>query len=87
MFLVNMLVNCFGGWTEEDSKPDLKKIESYPLSTRALAALEAKKAAEEAAARPSAPPLPTDATRDWGMMQTSPLEEGIRSHRICVAYL
>lgn len=87
MFLVNMLLNCFGGWTEEDSKPDYNKISTYPLSTRALAALEAKKAAEEAAARPSAPPLPTDRARDWGMVQTSPLEEGIRSHSIDVAYL
>jgi hypothetical protein len=85
MFLINMLVNCFGNFSEEDLHPDPKKIESYPLSTRALAALEAKKAADEAAARPTAPPLPSEEARYWGMMQLSPLEEGIRSHSIPVA--
>lgn len=82
MFLVNMLVNCFGNFSDEDLRPDPKKIESYPLSTRALAALEAKKAAEEAAKKPCACRAEEDATRDWGLMQTSPLEEGIRANSL-----
>ena len=82
MFLVNMFVNCFGNFSDEDLRPDPKKIESYPLSTRALAALEAKKAAEEAAKKPCPRRTPEDDARDWGLMQLSPLEEGIRSHSL-----
>ena len=82
MFFLNMLVNCFGNFSEEDLRPDPKKIESYPLSTRALAALEAKKAAEEAAKKPCPCRAPEDAARDWGLMQLSPLQEGARANSL-----
>lgn len=85
MCFLNMLVNCFGNFSEEDLRPDPKKIESYPLSTRALAAVEAAEAAKASAASPTAPRTPSDAGRDWGMMSSSPLEEGIRSHSLADA--